>query len=641
MTVAGTADAASTRGLTVQYRATASTGAPIAGTLRLYAKSYALVIGNDIYTGGWGRLSQARNDARRVAGALRKRGFDVALKLDLNSKALEQAFEDFFLEKGADPEARLFVWYAGHGHTMKEEGYLVPTDGALPTNRLGFLRKAISLRDFGKFMRLAESKHVFTIFDSCFAGTIFNVARATPPPAITRVTAEPVRQFMTSGDADQTVSDDGTFAKLFVDSLEGKRPADANGDGYLTASELGLHMTDAMSNYTRNAQTPRHGKMRDPELNKGDFVFRLASARPGGGVSLATPAASVDRDALFWNSIKDSNDADMFQEYLRQHPNGGFAGLARLKIKKLKAARQLAASAPPKPKPKPAPVPVKPAVGVFPKRAGQVFRDCADCPEMVVIPAGSFRMGDLNSGGYDDEKPVHRVTIPRPFAVGKYEVTRGEFSAFVNDTGYGTSGGCYYWTGSQVEKSKSRNWRSPGFSQTDRDPVVCVNWDDAKAYVRWLSRKVGKEYRLPSESEWEYMARAGGTAKYPFGDSEGFLCEYGNGADRSTGFGWKNKSCSDGYGEKTAPVGSFKPNNFRVYDTVGNASEWVEDCWHDSYRGAPSGGDAWTTGGNCRVRVLRGGSWVSDPGDLRSAVRVGITTGNRYDYVGFRVARTL
>ncbi|MDP7097255.1 MAG: SUMF1/EgtB/PvdO family nonheme iron enzyme, partial [Rhodospirillales bacterium] len=108
-------------------------------------------------------------------------------------------------------------------------------------------------------------------------------------------------------------------------------------------------------------------------------------------------------------------------------------------------------------------------------KPGDIFKDCADCPEMVVIPAGSFRMGGLNGGGADDEKPVHRVTIPRPFAVGKYEVTRGEFSTFVNDTGYGTSGGCYYWTGSQVEKSKSRNWRSPGFSQTDRDPVVCVN----------------------------------------------------------------------------------------------------------------------------------------------------------------------
>ncbi|MDP6643024.1 MAG: formylglycine-generating enzyme family protein, partial [Rhodospirillales bacterium] len=296
------------------------------------------------------------------------------------------------------------------------------------------------------------------------------------------------------------------------------------------------------------------------------------------------------------------------------------------------------------------PPPREPAVGT-------VFRDCEGArvamagvspapgifcgPEMVVIPAGSFRMGDLNSGGYDREKPVHRVTIPRPFAVGKYEVTRGEFSAFVNDTGYSAGGDCYYWTGSKVEKSKSRNWRSPGFSQTDRDPVVCVSWDDAKAYVRWLSRKAGKEYRLPSESEWEYMARAGGTAKYPFGDSEGFLCEYGNGADRSTGFEWKNKSCNDGYGEKTAPVGSFKPNNFRVYDTVGNVWEWVEDCWHDSYRGAPSGGDAWTTGGNCRLRVLRGGSWLNPPRILRSAYRNWDSTDFRNYYFGFRIARTL
>lgn len=332
------AGAATTRGLTLQYRATASMDAPIAGTMQLYARSYALVVGNDTYTGGWGRLSQARKDARLVAAALKERGFDVTLKLDLNATALEQAFEDFFLEKGAYPEARLFVWYAGHGHTMKGEGYLVPTDGPLPSERIGFLRKAISLRDFGKFMRLAESKHVFTIFDSCFAGTIFNVARAAPPPAITRVTAEPVRQFLTSGEAGQLVSDDGTFAKMFVDTLAGKRPADANGDGYLTASELGLHLTDAMSNYTRNAQTPRHGKMRDPELNKGDFVFKLASVPADQGTIRArpgSPTSGTDKETVFWQSVKDSADPDMFEAYLSQYPNGSFAGLARIKIRKL------------------------------------------------------------------------------------------------------------------------------------------------------------------------------------------------------------------------------------------------------------------------------------------------------------------
>jgi hypothetical protein len=346
---------ATSRGISVELRATARADAPVVETVQLYAKSYALVVGNDTYTDGWGRLSQARKDARLIARALRARGFDVTLKLDLDAKAMEKAFEDFFLEKGADPEARLFVWYAGHGHTMDKEGYLVPTDGPLPTNRLGFLRKAVSLRDFGKFMRLARSKHVFTIFDSCFAGTIFNVARAAPPPAITRVTAEAVRQFMTSGDAGQKVSDDGTFAKMFVDTLAGKRPADANGDGYLTASELGLHLTDAMSNYTRNAQTPRHGKMRDPELNKGDFVFKLASLDVG-------PVASGSNNAeiVFWQSIQASTNPASFEAYLSQYSNGSFAALARLRIAELKSQKTASLTPPPptyEPKPEPKPEP--------------------------------------------------------------------------------------------------------------------------------------------------------------------------------------------------------------------------------------------------------------------------------------------
>ena len=254
--------------------------------------------------------------------------------------------------------------------------------------------------------------------------------------------------------------------------------------------------------------------------------------------------------------------------------------------------------------------------------SGSTFRDCEECPEMVVIPAGSFRMGDLDGGGDSDEKPVHRVSIDYSFAVGKYEVTFDQWLAC------SASGGC------NDHSPKARGW-----GRGNR-PVINVNWEDAKAYVRWLSRKTSKEYRLPSESEWEYMARAGGTSKYTFGNSESSLCEYGNGADKSTGYRWKNKTCSDGY-EWTAPVGSFKPNNFGVYDTVGNTMEWVEDCWHGGYAGAPMDGSAWTGGGDCSMRVLRGGSMINKPGHLRSSNRRRNSSVIRNDDNGFRIARTL
>jgi len=167
-----------------------------------------LVIGNDRYANGWPRLSNGVKDAEKIATALTAKGFQVTLKRNLDARTMEAAFKDFFIDRGADPDARLFVWYAGHGHTDDTgEGYLIQTDGVLVRERRKFLRTALSLRRFGEFVRLAESKHVFTVFDSCFAGTIFDVARAAPPPQVTRVTTQPVRQFLTVGDAGQTVSE--------------------------------------------------------------------------------------------------------------------------------------------------------------------------------------------------------------------------------------------------------------------------------------------------------------------------------------------------------------------------------------------------------------------------------------------------
>ncbi len=245
-------------------------------------------------------------------------------------------------------------------------------------------------------------------------------------------------------------------------------------------------------------------------------------------------------------------------------------------------------------------------------RNGDIFKDCADCPEMVVIPAGSFRMGDLNGGGADDEKPVHhvhRVTIPRPFAVGMYEVTQAEWRAVMGS--------------------------NPSHFKGDRNPVEQVSWDDAQDFVRRLGTKTGKQYRLLTEAEWEYAARAGTISKYPWGGSASH--EYANyGKDQCCG------GLASGRDRwiNTSPVGGFSANAFGLHDMHGNVWEWTEDCWHNSYNGAPANGSAWTTGGNCRVRVLRGGSW-DGPGLLRSASRSELTTVDRSNSVGFRVARTL
>ena len=267
---------------------------------------------------------------------------------------------------------------------------------------------------------------------------------------------------------------------------------------------------------------------------------------------------------------------------------------------------------------------IRKALRAPPPGPGGMFRDCDACPEMVVVPAGSFMMG--SEKGDSDEKPVHQVTFEQPFAVGKYEVTFAEWDACV------AGGGCNGYRPSDEGWGRGRR------------PVINVSWKDAQAYVRWLSEETGEAYRLLSEAEWEYVARAGTrTARY-WGEREAGQCRYANGADRTAkryNDSWTVAECDDGH-YRTAPVGSYAANGFGLHDVLGNVWEWTGDCWNGSYAGAPSNGGAWERG-DCDLRVRRGGSWSSTPWYLRSANRFRDTVGNRsYVYgLGVRLARTL
>ena len=352
MVVASAAAAAETRGLTIKLRASEARNAPVAEEVRLYGASYALVIGIDTYTGGgWPRLSNAVKDAELVATELRKRGFDVTFETDLKSAELKSAFEEFFILKGTDPTARLFVWFAGHGHTIEDEGYLVPADAPSPeTNKALFKLKALNMRRFGEYVREAESKHAFAVFDACFAGTIFSTQRSRPPPAIAHATTMPVRQFLTSGDANQKVSDDGKFRKLFLRALRGEeKRADANGDGYVTATEIGLFLQDRVTNLTRTRQTPRYGKLNDEDYDLGDFVF----AMPRGAVAAAPvqptlqPAMPTMSDAsVAWQSIQNSTNPEEIEAFILAFRDSPFTGIARAKLKVLKQQQVAAVVAP-------------------------------------------------------------------------------------------------------------------------------------------------------------------------------------------------------------------------------------------------------------------------------------------------------
>ena len=278
---------------------------------------------------------------------------------------------------------------------------------------------------------------------------------------------------------------------------------------------------------------------------------------------------------------------------------------------------------------------------------GSVFRDCADCPEMVIVPAGRFVMGTAESDPIrdKDEGPQREVTFASAFAVSKFEVTRGQFRQFVSETGYEALRNCTVFSGARTERVESKGWEDTNFPQTDAHPVSCVSWLDAKAYIAWIAAKTGKPYRLLSEAEWEYAAKAGSTTRYPFGDDANAGCAHGNVADESAreagGLAtWTYVQCRDGFGIATSPVGTFKPNAFGLYDTHGSLWEWVEDCRNDSYQNAPVDGSAWVTG-DCTARVDRGGAFYSNQRTNRPSERAFFPHALNSVNVGFRLARNL
>jgi formylglycine-generating enzyme required for sulfatase activity len=284
--------------------------------------------------------------------------------------------------------------------------------------------------------------------------------------------------------------------------------------------------------------------------------------------------------------------------------------------------------------------------------AAAPFRDCPDCPEMVRIPAGTFVMGtpgaDARATATRAESEAVIVRIARPFALGRVELTRREYRAFVHDAGYDVRGPCRSWdeTLGRFSDDRGRGPENPGRPRAARDdhPAACVSWNDAKAYVQWLAQRTGKPYRLPSEAEWEYAARAGTTTLRPWGDAAEEGCDFANTYDlasrESYAFGWAAARCRDSYPD-VAPVGALRANAFGLYDMIGNVAEWVEDCATDSYVGRPRDGRAWVWNGGCTRRVRRGGSWLSPPEEARSAWRDSGDPTERADYVGFRVALDL
>jgi formylglycine-generating enzyme required for sulfatase activity len=274
--------------------------------------------------------------------------------------------------------------------------------------------------------------------------------------------------------------------------------------------------------------------------------------------------------------------------------------------------------------------------------SGEVFRDCPTCPLMKVLPPGKFMQGSpaTDPDAQPFEQPQHSVTIGYAFGVGVYEVTVGEFREFVDATKRKIAG-CTVYDGSWHERA-DLGWNDVGYPQSSTHPVACVSWRDARDYTTWLSHKTGQHYRMASASEWEYAARAGSEASRPWGADTEAACMSANVADLSAAQrypGWKVNQCTDGY-VYSAPVGSFAPNAFGLYDMLGTVFEWVEDCWQPDYRGAPTDGSAWVTA-DCAQHDMRGGSWFTAAAAVSVAARNRFEEGYRSNSVGFRLVREI
>jgi formylglycine-generating enzyme required for sulfatase activity len=285
------------------------------------------------------------------------------------------------------------------------------------------------------------------------------------------------------------------------------------------------------------------------------------------------------------------------------------------------------------------------------------FSDCEDCPDMVMLPAGTYLMGTAVADRLIDprtgrpatnDSPQHEIHISAPFAIGKYEVTVAEFRAFVAETGYATIDRCMEFSKKDsFEIRDDINWDNPGFAQAETAPVGCVSFFNAEAYANWLSAKTGKPYRLPTEAEWEYAARAGSTTSYYWGNDTSDTCKFANvrsegtpaiskrqaEADKAVGF-----PCNDG-ATQSSPVGSYRANDFGLHDMQGNTWEWVADCNHKNYDDAPNDGSAWLDTKACRFGVIRGGSYLNLVERSTTTVRAGRPRSGGATNMGFRVAQ--
>lgn len=595
----------------------------IAGKVtRLYEQSHALVIGisgYDKYGHGWDALRGVKDDVVSVKAALEMNGFNVEVLEDANKEQIDRTISSFISKYGMQIENRLLIYYAGHGHTLptsygEQLGYIVPVDAPHPTyDQAGFQSKAIEMAQIEIYARRIQSKHALFVFDACFAGSLFNM-RSPVSEAITQRTIHQVRQFITSGSAFQQVPDESIFRKMFVTALTTDE-ADVDKDGYLTGSELGDFLFKKVVNYSYNTQTPMYGKIRNPNLDKGDFVFELpkftdtipeplavadsTAKTPVRPAAASTPVAAqkppsepmapVRREevAMIPSAVtakSRSEDAASNRgnvgHLMIQSPMEGDLYVDGVFNRVIQANASVPLRGVPAGKRQLELRGKETWVLEVEVRTNDLVNVKFEAREpfyfelfSVEIADIAFQMSGIQGSDYSTRKDGRDTTVVIPnFAMMCNEVTVWQFRKFIEETGYMTdadkrtnSYASYILRNNSRSAAENANWMhsSDGVIRTPstfNHPVVHVSWNDAMAFAAWVSEKTGKRWRLPTEAEWEYAAKGGSDFVYAGSDTLDLV-----------GWHWRNSN------RGTQAVGQKRPNGYGLYDMSGNVREWCFD----------------------------------------------------------------
>ena len=567
-----------------------------------YAASHALLIGNSEYRNNWNELPGVQKDLKAVKATLELHGFEVDIGMNYSKVQMDSAYSSFIASYGNEEANRLLFYYAGHGETVRTSygeslSYLIPIDAPVATKDIGrFQGSSMEMTQIEIYAKRIQSKHALFLFDACFAGSIFGQSRALED-ALSYQFSQPVRQFITSGDADEVVPDESIFRKELVRALT-SAAADENEDGFLSGSELGTFLQDQVVEKTNGRQHPQYGKIRNPALDKGDFFFLMdpksqsvvtrSSFQPKVG-----QAAELNRYGLLEVNSDLSGTLILnervevpiqqgkpttFEDLVSGTYNLTFTGEENWKGSVVIAAGKTS------------------SVHID-RYSNKAHRNLF--MSLTYVEAGGFEMG--NKDGAPDEMPIHRVNLPA-FEMGTYEVTVGQFKAFVDTSGYITE--LERMSGSHLvfdqknglQKKDGLNWRygPDGNLVVDmQKPVVFVSWNDAMAFTKWMTANYDGTYRLPTEAEWEFAAQGGIRGRLSETDS-------------------LQKEDIPKF-ELLGKIGSREvmPNEIGLAHMNGSLSEWCLD-WYDKnyYRQSPLNAPMGPNVG--KMKVLRGGSWINE-----------------------------